>query len=294
MPDSADEIQRQLQANDDPYLDERWGVLANKVAARTQEDLDAAEHDLAEFRALELAAEPIPPSFDERHLRAIHRHLFQDVYEWAGEWRTVNTSKPDDPAAFFPCQRFAVGVPATFEQIAERDFRPGMPVDEFVNKLTRTYDEVNHLHLFREGNGRAQRIFLTQLAEHSGFTIDWNAVTAQQNDAVCRAAGHGDREPMKAMLASVVHPMAGAGPAPRLGRDPQLQRDARRTRQADPAGLENAQTDASPRRARPRLADQARIYVERQEQTAQERSQTAKTDPGSMERSVGTEGMERS
>lgn len=293
MPDSADEIQRQLQANDDPYLDERWGVLANKIAARTQQALDAAEHDLAEFRALELADKPIPPTFDERHLRAIHRHLFQDVYEWAGERRTVNTSKPDDPAAFFPCQRFAVGVPATFEQIAERNFRTGMPVDEFVNKLTRTYDEVNHLHLFREGNGRTQRIFLTQLAEHSGFTLDWNAVTAQQNDTVCRAAGHGDREPMKAMLASVVQPMEGSRPAPRPGREGQLQREARRTREADPGGPESAQKDASPRRAKPRLADQARTYVERQDQTAQQRSQAAKTDLGSTQRS-GTEGIERS
>ena len=220
--------------------------------------------------------------------------MFQDVYEWAGERRTVNTSKPDDPAAFFPCQRFAVGVSATFEQIAERHFRPGMPADEFVNKLTRTYDEVKNLHLFREGNGRTQRIFLTQLAEHSGFTIAWTAVTAEQNDAVCRAVGHGDREPMTAMVASVVRPIDGAGPAPRLGGEGKLQRDARQTREAEPDGPESAQTAASPRKNRPRLADQARTYIERQDQTAQQRSQAAKTDPESIERSAGTEGIERS
>ena len=66
-----------------------------------------------------------------------------DVYDWAGERRTVNTRKPEDRSApFFPMQRFDLGVPATFDQLAERNFRPGMPLDEFVNKLTRTYDEV--------------------------------------------------------------------------------------------------------------------------------------------------------
>jgi cell filamentation protein len=281
LPDSADEIDRQLQADDDPYLDPRWGVLANKVGARTREDLAAAENDLVEARALELAAKPLKPTFDEDHLRAIHRRLFGDVYEWAGQRRTVNTRKRGDRSApFFPMQRFAVGVPATFEQIAERNFRPGMPMDEFVNKLTRTYDEVNHLHLFREGNGRSQRIFLSQIAEHAGYSIDWEAVQGDRNDAVCRAAGHGDRAPMKAMLSEIVHPadqprrgaVRRSGEVRRVEREPSVARDS------------GAPTAAS--RGRERLSDRARSYVARNDREAHERSQAAKTNPPAVERSV--------
>ncbi|MFI5736165.1 Fic/DOC family protein [Kribbella sp. NPDC051587] len=249
-------------------------MLANKLGARTQHDLDAAEHDFAEFRALELLAKPIRPSFDEDHLRAIHRYLFQDVYEWAGEPRTVNTSKPDDPAAFFPRQLFDTGVPAVFGQIAERNFRPDMPQDEFVNKLTRTYDELNHLHLFREGNGRTQRIFLNQLAARSGYAIDWNAVTAEQNDAVCRAAGHGDRQPMKAMLETVVQP------APRVqrpARNAQRHRLLERNRQASPTNDPQPEDQSAAPKAR--LADRARAYVDQQDRTAQERSAATKRLP---------------
>lgn len=203
MPDSADEIERRLQANEDPYLDPAWGVLANKVGARTQPDLDMIEDDLVEARTVQLLRRPVAPTFDERHLRAIHRHLFQDVYSWAGEPRKVDTSKPGS-LSFFPHQRFALGVPATFEQLRERRIRPGMPRTEFVDKLTATYDEINHLHLFREGNGRAQRIFLNQLAEHAGYQIDWAAIGADRNDQVCKAAGQGKVEPMRQMLDEIV------------------------------------------------------------------------------------------
>lgn len=296
LPDSAGEIERRLQANDDPYLDPRWGVLANKVGARTQADLDAAEHDLSQLRALELAERPLKATFDEAHLREIHRYLFQDVYEWAGALRTVNTSKPDDSAGFFPCQQFRIGVPATFDQIQERNFRPGMDADEFVNKLSRTYDEINHLHPFREGNGRAQRIFLSQLADRAGFAIDWDSVTAARNDAVCRAAGHGDRGPMKAMLADVVHPKEAPPSVVRESRSPALRMAARRLRegQAIEQPADGPATNDSPGRSRrPRLADQARAYVEQQDKSAQQRTQATKADPGSIDRSLGSEGAER-
>jgi cell filamentation protein len=206
LPDPADEIERRLQANDDPYLDPTWGVLANKVGARTQQDLDTIEDNMVEARTVQLLRRPIAPTFDERHLRAIHRHLFHDIYSWAGQPRTVDTSKPGDSASFFPHQRFAFGAPATFEQLHARRFRRGMPRTEFVDKLTATYDEINHLHLFREGNGRAQRIFLHQLAEHAGCVIDWSGVGAQRNDHVCKAAGHGDLEPMRHMIDEIVRP----------------------------------------------------------------------------------------
>lgn len=77
----------------DPYLDADTGVLANRVGARTQAALDRAEADLTHARLVELEAKyPLRATGGLDELRGIHRHLFQDVYLWAGELRTVDIS----------------------------------------------------------------------------------------------------------------------------------------------------------------------------------------------------------
>ena len=70
-------------------------VLRNRVGATTIEDLRSAENDLLEFRLAELRSRPrlIARTHDLTHLRRLHHHLFQDVYEWAGALRTVGLGK---------------------------------------------------------------------------------------------------------------------------------------------------------------------------------------------------------
>src|SRR5690625_1026637 len=88
----------------DPYIDSETGILRNKVGARSQRDLDAAEADFTAARAYQLIlATPIKATGDLDELRAIHRHLFQDIYEWAGQLRTVDISKnlgPEEATEF--------------------------------------------------------------------------------------------------------------------------------------------------------------------------------------------------
>lgn len=85
----------------DPYLDPETGLLRNKVGARTQQALDLMEGDLSFTRLVQLMEHPVPPTSDLNELRAIHRHLFQDVYDWAGELRTVDIRKNVEGAQFF-------------------------------------------------------------------------------------------------------------------------------------------------------------------------------------------------
>lgn len=85
----------------DPYLDPETGVLRNKIGARRSEALHKAEGDLSFARMIQLLDRPPAPTGDLTELRAIHRHLFQDVYEWAGELRTVDIRKNIDGAEFF-------------------------------------------------------------------------------------------------------------------------------------------------------------------------------------------------
>lgn len=77
----------------DPYLDNESGVLRNHLGITEQAALDKAESSLSFLRAAELREQPIQGNFDLRHLQAIHQRLFGDVYEWAGQLRSVEIQK---------------------------------------------------------------------------------------------------------------------------------------------------------------------------------------------------------
>ncbi|MDP3737080.1 MAG: Fic family protein [Hyphomonadaceae bacterium] len=81
----------------DPYANPKTGVLRNKLGIRSASKLDFHERELVTQRI----RQGVPDgNFDLAHLKAIHRHLFQDVYDWAGEIRTVEINKGGDQFQF--------------------------------------------------------------------------------------------------------------------------------------------------------------------------------------------------
>ena len=85
----------------DPYVDQRTGVLRNLIGAKSQSVLDSAESDLTFARATQIQKHRIPRTNDLAELCAIHHHLFQDVYDWAGQIRTVDIRKNAAGSTFF-------------------------------------------------------------------------------------------------------------------------------------------------------------------------------------------------
>lgn len=77
----------------DPYIDQDSGVLRNNLGYKDAADLATAEYELAEMRTNELISRPLPKKITFKTLQSIHKHLFQDVYDWAGKIRTVDISK---------------------------------------------------------------------------------------------------------------------------------------------------------------------------------------------------------
>lgn len=187
----------------DPYLDPETGVFRNLVGARTQDALSAAEGDLSFARTLELLDSPPPHTADLTELRAIHRHLFQDVYDWAGELRTVDLRKSSDP--FLPVQMIERAAHVACEELRSEKFLEGLSRHQFIERLAHHYDQLNYIHPFREGNGRAQRFFWTRVARNAGWELDWREVEGAVNDEACRlAAEQQDLGPLQAMLDKVV------------------------------------------------------------------------------------------
>jgi cell filamentation protein len=152
--------------NEDPYLYPGTTVLKNKLGIRNGAELDAVERRLVTERI----AEGSPKGkFDLNHLRKIHRHLFQDVYAWAGEIRTVEISKGRSQFQFR--QYIETGMADVHRRLVQADFLKGLPPEAFAAKAAEIIGDVNYVHPFREGNGRTQLQYLSQLAEQAGHRI---------------------------------------------------------------------------------------------------------------------------
>lgn len=144
-----------------------YTVLKNKRNIRDPVELDRIERRLVTARS----AENVPVgTFDLAHLKAIHHHLFQDIYEWAGQVRTVEISKGGSQFQF---RRFIeTGMADVHRRLVEAKFLKGLSRDAFARVAGEIIGDVNHVHPFREGNGRVQMIYLRQLAEQAGHALD--------------------------------------------------------------------------------------------------------------------------
>lgn len=194
---------------DDPYLDPETGILRNRLGLRTQRELDAAEGDLAWAGMLELLEYPPPATGDLNELRAIHRELFTDVYEWAGEVRTVDMRKNTEGAEFFlPVSMIERAAGYAAEELREDNMLRGMDRDTFVMRLAHHYDQFNYVHPFREGNGRTQRVFWDRITRDAGYTLDWREVSGRVNDHASRTASETrDLRPLQTMFDRIAAPL---------------------------------------------------------------------------------------
>ncbi len=132
------------------------------------------------IRQFELSEDPSSSSFDLNHLRAIHRHLFQDVYAWAGQFRTIDMTK--GTSRFGSHLHIENYLAKTFVQLAaERDlWRKSPQTVDWADRFAHYLGEINAAHPFREGNGRAQRLFIGQLAQEHDLEIRWDQMTAPE------------------------------------------------------------------------------------------------------------------
>ncbi len=153
------------------YIDPTTGIMRNKAGIGDNNLLTAFEGLTVSDRLEELRARPIRIKNTET-LLDIHRHLFQDVYEWAGQIRTVEISKSGTP--FFSLGYFHRAFPYIDTMIAEYRGIDKNDKPALAHKLAEILDHINYLHPFREGNGRTQREFLRLLALEKDLDLNLN------------------------------------------------------------------------------------------------------------------------
>lgn len=109
--------------------------------------------------------------FDEKYLKTIHKHLFNTLYTWAGEYRTVNISK--GTSMFCPYMNLEAFSADIFKQLQQenylRDYEDPSAVKEFAERLAYYMCELIVLHPFNEGNGRSLRLFFDMIVTYNGY-----------------------------------------------------------------------------------------------------------------------------
>ncbi len=144
-------------------------VYINKLGIRDQRTLEATERRLTEDRA----AEGFPARAHHRTyagFKAIHRHLFQDLYSWAGRERNYTTGRGSVP--FAVPEYIKRWMEDLFRQLARDGYLVGRSKKDFSAEAARYVNEINACHPFIDGNGRTQRFWLRMLADHAGFDLD--------------------------------------------------------------------------------------------------------------------------
>lgn len=147
-------------------------VLINHLNIKDSARLEEAERNITAFAAEEIDFEP--PPYDLAYLQGIHAVLFGDVYPWAGEIRHGDIAKGD--THFCITSRIEPEANRLFEQLASKEYFTHLEYEDLIVALAEFYGDLNAVHPFREGNGRAQRILFEHIVVNCGWTISWGGV----------------------------------------------------------------------------------------------------------------------
>ena len=153
-------------AFDDPYCYKGSNCLKNRLGLRDPDVLQAFELEMSSLRA----AEPLPMGrFGPAHYQRVHWHLFRDVFTWAGRYRTVRTAKGGNWFCF--PEHIGAQMDLLFARLQTASFLPGVGGEAFHTEAATFLGELNAIHPFREGNGRAQLAFLHLVALRAGHPL---------------------------------------------------------------------------------------------------------------------------
>jgi cell filamentation protein len=188
-------------ARRDPYCYPGTTILINRLGLRSQSKLNAFEAEVSAERA----TQPLPAGrLSYAHYRAIHRHLFGDVYAWAGKVRTVRISKGE--SIFCYPEHIDREMRRLFGALAAQYCLRGLDARTFAASAAHFLAELNAIHPFREGNGRTQLSFLVELAERAGHSIPMRGLKPKAVLKAFVASFKGNERPLRNIIERATSP----------------------------------------------------------------------------------------
>lgn len=184
----------------DPYLYPGLNVMRNRLGIRQAERLAQAAYEFTALRAATLGLGPLLRGLP--HLCAIHQHIYQDIFDWAGDIREMDIYQGDTRFCHFAYIEKEGN--ALMQDLEEEGYLVGLEREEFINRLSHYYCEINVLYPFRIGNGIVQRIFFEQLAIHAGYQLDWHDIDPEEWAQANQSGAMGDLSALNAIFSKVV------------------------------------------------------------------------------------------
>ena len=181
----------------DTYCYPQSSVLRNRLGITDSTRLSEAERDLSTLAANEIDFQP--PPYDIAYWQPMHHHLFKDLYDWAGQLRTVDIAKGS--TRFCTTSRIEAEAEKLFAQAAHQNWFTHLPRFAFIEAIAELFGELNMIHPFREGNGRAQRILFDHVVVNAGYTVEWSTVLPDEWKAANISAVHCDYAPLGVIFA---------------------------------------------------------------------------------------------
>jgi cell filamentation protein len=214
---------------DDYFWPDAPDVLRNKLNIRTPAVLSFVETQISYVRIYEHIQQGSSGAFDFAHFSDVHRHIFSDVYPWAGNPRVVPevpmtkrgrdvvNHELDDPDAptisyrYYPGPRVREGAETLFARLRDEDALAGLERDRFVSRLATYWGALDQVHPFREGNTRTQVAFFHSLCRAAGYDLGAQELRARRDEFVAaRFHGQsvGNYRRLAALLSDTVQPRA--------------------------------------------------------------------------------------
>lgn len=192
---------------DNSYCYQDSCILKNKLGIKNEEQLEEAERNITALRILQLKTGELRGEPNFKYLCKIHKHIFGDIYSWAGKIRTVDISKGN---MFCNSQFILENAEDIFNRLKKENYlQDYKDVNKMSERLAYYLSEINALHPFREGNGRAQREFIIVLARRAGYVVDFSKVSQEEMIQASEKAFYCDYRHMNDIFSRITSKQVG-------------------------------------------------------------------------------------
>ena len=184
-------------------------TLKNKFSIADPAAFAHAVSDCTARRITDLQSSPIRGGFDSSHLQEIHRYLFQDVFDWAGELRHIETGS-------VPATSLEESLNRSLDRLSRENLLRGLSAEEWTRRASGYVEELRSLHPFLAGNDLAIAEFATELARKNNLTLQWEG----EPDTVSDAVAFAEQSERSAQLRRLIMLAVDADPLAQISRRP--------------------------------------------------------------------------
>lgn len=187
-------------AHEDPYVYPDTHILKNIENIRDADLLAAFELEVVNVRS----KFGVPTGkLNAAHYCQIHHHLFQDVYAWAGEYRSIRIAKGGNWFCF--PEHIDTQTQTLFKALADDNHLKNLQPKKFIILAAKLLADLNAIHPFRDGNGRTQLTFLSLLANYAGHSVNLERLNPDTFLKAMIRSFAGDMEPLKIEIENMLN-----------------------------------------------------------------------------------------